>query len=293
MELKKITKNWWSMCNSKSMKSIHYYAILAIAALSIISCSKENEIPLTNLEYVIIPDANFEGKLILDGYDSDGIVNQKMLRSDAEKVEKLSLYGSDINSLSGLEAFINLKRLYADANNLQTIDVSNNVLLDTISLTSNNLTTIEGIPAAKNLVWLSLSWNLFTEFTLENSNVKNFLMDHNEIVNLQISLAPKLESAILNLNKINSLDFSNSPLLKVLNFSANKVKTINFENNLNLEYIYCSSNLFTAFDLSKLPNLIDVRVDRNPTLTCIKIASGQQIPTLKLSAYQQANINCN
>ena len=95
------------------------------------------------------------------------------------------------------------------------------------------------------------------------------------------------------MNKITSLDFSNSPLLKVLIFSANKVETIDFSNNLNLEYIWCSSNLFTDFDLSMLPKLIDVRVDRNPTLTCIKVAQGQHIPTLKLSSYQQVNVNCN
>jgi len=271
------------------------YAILAIATLSITSCTKDNpidDIPIGD-EHIQIPDSNFEKELILKGYDSDGIINQRILKADAENVTKLNLYTSNINSLTGIEGFINLKRLYADGNNLQTIDISKNVLLDTISLTSNDLTSIEGIPAAKNLVWLSLSSNLFTEFTLENSNVKNFLMDHNEIVNLDVSLAPKLESAVLNLNKITSLDFSNNPLLKVLNFSANKVETIDFSNNLNLEYIWCSSNLFTDFDLSMLPKLIDVRVDRNPTLTCIKVAQGQHIPTLKLSSYQQVNVSCN
>jgi protein phosphatase 1 regulatory subunit 7 len=60
-------------------------------------------------------------------------------------------------------------------------------------------------------------------------------------------------------------------------------------NNINLEYIYGSSNLLTQFDISNLPNLIDVREDRNPTLTCIKIANGQEIPNLKLSRYQAAN----
>ena len=277
------------------MKRIHYYTILAIAGLSLIACSKDidNESPVLGDKYVYIPDANFEKELVMQGHDSDGTLNQKILRSDAEKVEKLSLYNSGINSLTGMEAFVNLKRLYADANNLQTINVSKNVLLDTISLTSNNLTKIEGVSTAKKLTWLSLSWNLFTEFTLDNENVKNFLMDHNDLVSLEVVNAPKLESAVLNLNKIPSLDFSNSPLLKVLIFSANKVETINLDNNVNLEYIYCSSNLLTDFDVSKLPNLIDVRVDRNPTLTCIKIATGQNIPMLKLSTYQKASNNCN
>ena len=266
---------------------------IAFAIILFTSCSKDSVILNPVDIFVQIPDVNFENELVLKGIDSDGIVNQKILKTDAEKVTKLSLHGANINTLDGIEGFVNLKRLYADANNLTVLDLSNNVLLDTISLTSNRLIKVDGIEKAKHLTWLSLSWNYFTQFTLDNDNVKNFLMDHNDLVSLEISNAPKLESAILNINEIQSLDFSNSPLLKVLNFSANKVKTINFDNNLNLEYIYCSSNLFTQFDISKLPNLIDVRVDRNPTLNCIKIATGQQIPTLKLSDYQQTNINCN
>jgi len=277
------------------MKKNTLYGMLFIASLVVVACSKKNddEFPIPVDKFVEIPDVNFEKELIAQGIDSDGTINHKILKSDAENVTKLSLYTADINSLTGIKAFTNLKRLYADGNNLQTLDVSNNVLLDTISLISNDLTKIEGLSNAKNLVWLSLSWNLFTEFTLDNENVKNFLMDHNDLVSLEINNAPKLVSAVLNLNEIPNLDFSNNPLLKVLNFSANKVKTIDLSQNVNLEYIYCSSNLLTEFDLSNLPKLIDVRIDRNPTLTCIKIAPGQNIPTLKLSSYQHATVNCD
>ncbi len=278
--------------NNNKMKTRIFY--MTIAMIAIVSCSKQKDDDLDPmLEFVTITDANFEEFLISESIDSDGIVNQQMLKSDAEKVTKLSLYDANIDSLDGIEAFVNLKRLEADANNLTTLDLSKNVLLDTISLTSNRLTEVEGLDKAKNLTWLSLSWNYFTEFTLDNDNVKNFLIDHNDLISLEIANAPKLESAVLNLNQITDLDLRNSPLLKVLVFSANKVKTINLNNNPNLEYIYCSSNLLTQFDISNLSNLIDVRVDRNPTLTCIKIANGQEIPNLKLSSYQAANVDCN
>lgn len=264
-----------------------------LAIILFVSCSKDDNINTISDEFLSIPDTSFEKILIEKGIDSDGIINQQMLKSDAEKVTTLSLYGANINTLDGIEAFVNLKVLNADVNNLTTLDLSNNVLLDTISLTSNRLTKVEGLEKAKNLTWLSLSWNYFTDFTLDNDNVKNFLIDHNDLTSLEIANAPKLESAVLNLNQIKDLDFSNSPLLKVLLFSANKVKTINLNNTVNLEYIYCSSNLLTQFDISNLPNLIDVRVDRNPTLSCIKIANGQQIPNLKLSTYQTAKVDCN
>ncbi len=275
------------------MKKNIFYAVLAMATLTITSCTKEKLVDDTIIDYVEIPDPKFETELINLGIDSDGIINQKILKSDAEAVEKLSLYSSGINTLAGIEGFVNLKRLDAAANNLITVNLSKNVLLDTINLGFNDLTSVSGLSKAKNLEWLSLSGNLFTEFTLDNPNVKNLLMSHNLMVSFDASKAPKLESALLTLNKIESLDFSANPLLKVLVFSANRVKTINLDENLNLEYIYCSNNLLTDFDLSMLPNLIDVRLDRNPTLTCIKVAAGQNIPTLKLSTYQQANENCN
>lgn len=275
-----------------TQKSLIHCCIIILLGITV-SCSSDNN----NLEepnnYLNIPDENFEAILIEKGIDSDGIVNQQMLKSDAEKVTKLSLNGANINTLEGIEAFVNLKRLEADANNLTTLNVSNNVLLGIISLISNRLIEIEGLEKAQNLTRLSLSWNYFTEFTLDNDNVKNFLIDHNDLTSLEIVHAPKLESAVLNLNQIADLDLSNSPLLKVLVFSANKLKTINLDNNVNLEYIYGSSNLLTQFDISNLPNLIDVRVDRNPTLTCVKIANGQEIPNLKLSTYQTANVDCN
>jgi len=266
-----------------------------MASIFVIACSKndDDEFPIPVDEFVEIPDVKFEKELILQGIDTDGVVNQKILRTDAEKVEKLSLFRAEINSLKGIEAFVNLKRLYAEANNLVTINLSKNVLLDSISLTSNNLTSIEGLSMATNLKWLSLSYNYFTDFSIDNSSVRNILMSDNDLVSFDASKAPNLRSALLTLNKITALDFSENPLLNVLVFSANKVKTIDLDANVNLEYIYCSSNLLTDFDVSNLPMLIDVRVDRNPTLTCIKIAPGQQIPTLKLSSYQQANVNCN
>ncbi len=269
--------------------------VLLLTSILFVSCSKDTEIeiPLPGNEFVEIPDIEFEKELIRVGIDSDGEINQKLLKTDAEKVTKLSLYNTDINTLKGIEAFVNLKNLDAEANKLTSIDLSNNVLLDTIHLGFNNLTTIKGLNNALNLKWLSLSGNLFTEFTIENPSIESILMSHNELTSFNVNQCPKLTGVLLHINKLEALDFSNNPLLETLIFSDNKVKTIDLDNNVNLEYIYCSSNLFTSFDVSKLNKLVDLRVDRNPTLTCIKIAEDQEILTLSLSDYQETNINCN
>lgn len=279
------------------MKKINLSIIIFIISTGFFfSCSSKESEEIIEPIYITIPDTNFEEKLIALGIDSDGIVNQKVLKTDVETVDRLDLNNTSPNvilSLKGVKAFVNLKRLYASGNEISTVDLSNNILLDTINLSVNNLTTIKGLSALNNLKWLSLSYNNFTEFSIENTSVKNILMSNNNLISFDVSKAPNLRSSLLTLNKIEALDFSNNTMLKTLVFSVNKIESLNLDNNVNLEYIYGSSNLLKEFDVSKLPNLIDLRIDRNPDLSCIKIASGQDIPTLKLSSYQQTNVKCN
>lgn len=277
-------------------RKVIYTLSVCVLGLLILACSENSIDENTESIYVDIPDARFEEKLIEKGIDSDGTINQKILRSDVINVEKLNLNNSSakvIANLKGIEAFTALKRLYVAGNKLTSVDLSTNVLLDTINLSVNELTSIKGLSVAKNLKWLSLSYNYFTEFSIDNASVKNILMSDNDLVSFNVDKAPNLETALLTLNKIEALDFSKNPLLEVLIFSSNKLKTINLENNQKLKYIYCSSNLLTDFDVSNLNKLVDLRIDRNPDLNCIKIATGQTILTVNLSSYQQLSTNCN
>lgn len=274
------------------MKTINCIAIL-IVGLLFLSCSDSNlEESLEDI-YVTIPDIKFEEELIALGIDSDNTVNQQILKTDAESIENLSIGGKSIEDLTGIEGFINLKRLYANNNDLESIDLSGNIQLDTISLVSNKLTSVKGLSKVKNLKWLNLSFNFFQEFMLDNLSIKTLLISNNDLVSFDASKAPNLRNVNLTLNKIDALDFSTNLLLQNLFFSSNKVGLINLDNNVNLKYVYCSRNLLTDFDASKLDKLIELRVDKNPNLNCIKISSGQSIPTINLSSYQQTNVNCN
>lgn len=276
------------------MKSILKISILALLICA--ACTNSDSEDFVEDIYVTIPDQNFEEKLIELGIDSDGVINKKVLKSDVLDIEYLNINNTNSNiikDLKGIEAFTNLKRLYASGNELTTIDLSNNIVLDTVNLSVNKLTAINGLSKLTNLKWLSLSYNDFTEFSITNSSVNNILISDNDLVSFDSSKAPKLKSALLTLNNIEYLDFSKNILLETLIFSANKIETINLNNNTNLKYIYGSSNLLKELDVSKLENLIDLRIDRNPDLACIKIATGQNIPTLKLSPYQETNVYCN
>jgi Leucine-rich repeat (LRR) protein len=94
---------------------------------------------------VSIPDPYFEQALIGLNIDSDGVVNGQVLASDVENVTELLLNnnnGSQITSLSGLEAFENIETLQVVFTQIAALDVSHNLRLKTLICNNNFLTDI-------------------------------------------------------------------------------------------------------------------------------------------------------
>jgi Leucine-rich repeat (LRR) protein len=301
------------------LKSNLVLPLIVITLFLVSSCENNDEIlaPI-NDSYLSIPDSNFETKLIELGIDSDGVVNHLILKSDAEAVTRLDLnissYYGNINDLTGIEGFVNISFLSASGQKFNTIDLSKNTQLDTLYISgnilshidigsnsklmnldieSNELSSISGLSNLSNLKKLNLSFNNFEHITIQNESVEVLLISHNLLKTLNTNEAPKLTNALLIVNQLTSVDFSSNTLLETLVISGNKLQNINLENNHSLTHFYASSNLFTNLDVSNNESLIDLRIDRNPELSCIKILSDQHIPTVSISDYQSLNTNCN
>lgn len=291
--------------------------IILITSCFALSCSND---PIEDLDdiYIHIADSHFETNLIEQGIDSDGIVNQQMLKSDAEKVTKLNLNLSanfgQIADLSGIEAFTNitslsaagqkleqidisyntkLDTLYLNGNQLTTIDISNNPNLILLDIQSNELHTIRGLSISNKLKNVNLSFNNFEEISINNESIEVLLISHNLLKSIDTDAAVNLKNIFIILNELETVDFSSNILLETLVISGNKLQNLNLENNTNLTHLYSSSNLLTNLDVSNNSELIDMRVDRNPELSCIKIKNAQVIPTISLSDYQELNELCN
>ncbi len=269
-------------------------------------------------QYLDIPDTKFETKLISLGIDSDNQINQKILRSDAEKVRSLNLASQniydEIKDLTGIEGFVNLKRLYASGNDLTYVDLSSNNLLDSLNLVGNKIasidvsnntkliwmdlkvneiTSITGLSEATNLKWLSLSFNSLEEFTSDNRFLENLYISDNLLTSFDVSGAINLKSLLIRTNLLPTIDLRANTQLVSLVLSNNKVQTINLTSNINLKYLYSSSNLLENLDVTNLQQLMDLRVDRNPNLHCIKIGSNQVIPIVSIDANQRLSNLCN
>jgi Leucine-rich repeat (LRR) protein len=300
-------------------RSISAYLILALTLFLIVSCSSddENTKPI-NDAYLNIPDNNFEAALIEKGIDSDGIVNQKISKADAEAVHILDLdFSSDIGEISdltGIEGFVNLTLLSVAGQELETIDLSLNTKLDTLLLLGNYLTSIDisnnpnlllvdiqsnelhsihGLSTATKLKKLNLSWNNLEEFSIDNKSIEMLHLSNNLISSFNSNGAINLKNILLTSNELTNVDFSSNTLLETLLISDNKIEHINLDYLSGLTHLYITSNSLTSLNVSNNQELLDLRVDRNPDLTCIKIQSSQQIPTVSKSDYQRLNDNCN
>tara|TARA_R110002153_G_scaffold274307_1_gene448303 strand:- start:13484 stop:14404 length:921 start_codon:yes stop_codon:yes gene_type:complete len=295
------------------------YAFIFISILFILgSCSDDNgNDNLPNNQYLLIPDNHFEQMLIDQGVDSDGTLNGQMLREDAEQVQRLDLnrnsHFGEIEDLTGIEGFTNITFLSAAGQNLVDIDLSSNTQLDTLYLQNNyltsldlskntelimvnvlvnELTSISGLEQATRLKRLNLSYNYFEDFSITNASIEHLLMSDNLLTSFDSTGAPNLKSILLTTNQLGSVDFSSNPSLETLVISNNALQNIGLENNPNLMYFYASSNGLNSLDVSQNSALIDLRVDRNPDLSCIKIDGGQEIPSVFLSEYQELNEVC-
>lgn len=92
-------------------------------------------------QLTMIPDPNFEQKLIDLGYDNvlDGSVNTASI----DTVNYLFVTSSNISDLTGIEDFTSLTSLYCGSNNLTSLDVSINTSLGYLSCNYNQITNLD------------------------------------------------------------------------------------------------------------------------------------------------------
>ncbi|MCO7186238.1 hypothetical protein NH341_12490 [Tenacibaculum sp. XPcli2-G] len=294
------------------------YTTLVLALFLFSSCSSDDETPDTGNEvYISIPDKHFETILVEQKLDSDGSINQKISIEDAKKITRLNLnldrsFG-ETSDLTGIEAFSNLTylsaagqkikainlssntkldTLYLNANYLTTIDLSNNPNLLLADIHSNDLTTITGLEKAGKLKILNLSFNKLTHLNISNNSLEELTVTNNLLTSFKTEDTSKLKSVVLTSNKITSISIDDISPLETFLASDNQINAINIHSFINLKHLYITSNLLTNLDVSSNLKLEDLRVDRNPDLTCIKINADQAIPTVYKSDSQKLSDTC-
>lgn len=173
------------------MKKLLLTALLATGTISL------------SAQTISIPDPIFEQVLINTEIDSDGVINGQISEADALAVTSLTVIspnltqGEYIQTLTGIEAFINLENLTIHSTEIEQLNISTLI----------------------NLKHLDCADNLLTSLDVSS----NFLLEY-----LDISSS----GDVIPINQITEIDLSNNPAINTI-WAIGPINYINLKNGSN------------------------------------------------------------
>ena len=170
------------------------------------------------------PDDAFRTYISRFDLNASGVLTQEELNA----VVQISVDGSGIKTLKGIEYFTALKELTCWNNALTSLDVSSNSALTFLNCGNNQLT------------WLDLSANTALE-TVYCQNNKLAMLDVSRSAGLRLLCCPG--------NQLTTLNPGANPALTTLYCSDNQLASLDVSRNTALEIFYCAGNQLTAVDV--------------------------------------------
>ncbi len=206
-------------------------------------------------EFVKIPDSNFEKKLIDLGIDT-GNPDGQVLKSKISTLTFLNVEKSDITDLTGIEDFTELQYLIFSSNKVSSVDLSKNLMLETLWLDDNNITTLD---ISKNI------------------KLRMLISQKNQISSIDLSQNISLSDLGISNNKLTELNLTNNKQLKYLNASANQLTNLDLSQNNKLEVVYINDNQLESVNLKNGNNTLipgqrsSLDLTNNLNLKCILV----------------------
>ena len=233
-----------------------------------------------------VPDDNFEDYLEMHDVNGNvvalgdatsmgnGIANDNYVFTNRiNTVQGVFIANLSIADLTGIADFTALKTLYCPQNQLTSLDVTNNLLLERLVCNLNNITNLN---VSNNLLLneLSCSDNQITNIDVSsNLALVTLSLGNNQITNINVSSNTSLESLSCDGNQISNIDVMSNNNLKTLTFSNNNIVSLDVSNNTALEYLAGMYNQLQSVDLSDNVSLTTL-ILRNNQLTNLKINNG-------------------
>lgn len=182
---------------------------------------------------------------------------------------RLHLNNMEIGSLKGIEYFEGLYELNCERNQLTSLDLSKNVMLEMLECSSNSIAELK-LPTNRVLKAIYCADNELSSLdarsctglrrlscannNLSNINVssctelQDLFCSDNELKSLDVSSCAELQDLSCMDNQLTSLDVSKNTKLTNLNCSDNQLTDLNVRGAAALEMLICSGNELTALD---------------------------------------------
>ncbi|WP_428230575.1 T9SS type A sorting domain-containing protein [Flavobacterium sp.] len=193
-----------------------------------------NYVPFCGVKYTLIPDANFEQKLVNLALD-DEVNGAIIVTPKISSLTSLDVTGLKIKDLTGIEEFISLTYLNCSYNQLTNLNVTKNTLLRKFICEHNSLTSLD---VSKNI------------------DLGEFLCNNNKLTALDVSKNKELSYFYCDYNQIAVLDVSKNTDMRTLYCNDNQLLSVNLKNG----NIY---GLFAYANMRRNPNLTCVQLDKN------------------------------
>ncbi|MTH15275.1 T9SS type A sorting domain-containing protein [Flavobacterium sp. LC2016-01] len=205
--------------------------------------------------FTLIPDANFENKLIALGIDS-GEPDGKVLKSKISTLTYLNIEKSNVTDLTGIEDFTGLQYLMFSSNKVNSVDLSKNLMLETLWLDENNLTNLD---------------------VSKNVKLRMLISQKNQISSIDLSQNINLTNLGISNNKLSELNLTNNKELKYINASENQLTSLDLSQNNKLEVVYINNNQLKSVNLKNGNNTLipgqksSLDLTNNLNLNCILV----------------------
>ena len=242
-------------------------------------------------QYTQIPDPNFEQALI--DLNVDNVLDGQVLTASIDTLTVLNVSNKNIDDLTGIQDFTNLKILSAVWNNLTQINISNLNYLESVYVYDNNITSlsITGCPV------------LYEVFCQENSidyinlqgdySLNTLIADTNHISEIDVTGMPMLYDLILHHNQIEQIDLSNNYYLQNLLIHFNNLSGLDLSNNHKLMQVTCAKNpnLSGTLDLSQDYLMWIVEISYTG-IEVLNLKNGNNSSSLVIRANECNNLSC-
>lgn len=230
-------------------------------------------------EYQANNNDNLTADYVDSGEKIDANNDGEISIAEAERVIYIDISNLGVSDMSGLESFVNLKRLYCYANKLTSLDVSNQPELEELICGMNQISSLD-LSHNSKLKKLGVWDNVLSELDVTNNTELEMLQcQNNNLISLDVTKNTKLINLWLGEQDITSLDISKNTLLTELYCVQCKLSSLDVSNNILLTQLYCDMNNITQLDVTKLQALEKLTCEYNK-LGALDVTNNTNLRTL-------------
>jgi hypothetical protein len=223
-----------------------------------------------------------------DGIPDNGLV----LTANITNVTVLDLPSfAEVSDLTGIEDFSALEFLDFSANNVTSVDLSQNMALTTLGCIFNQLTALD-LSTNTQLEWISCQNNQLSTLLLNSENLSVIECWENQLTALDVSQAAALTMLDCHNNLITELDISQNINLTQLRCPANFLTVLDTSNNVQLSSLVCGNNNIVSLDITQNVVLGIFLAANIPELTYLDMRNGNNENLGSVNVFGTDNLQC-